>query len=167
MKRPALKPGHLPDGVSFWHPVSLICTWFGSGLLPKIPGTWGSAAALPFAWVIQATGGAAGLAFAALALFALGTAVSGTFARWSGAKDPGAVVVDEVAAQWLTLAAGPLDPLSYLAGFVLFRIADVLKPWPASWCELRFAGGLGVMADDMVSGVYSATALWLGSRWLV
>lgn len=155
------KPGRLPPGLSFWHPLALICTWFGSGLLPKVPGTWGSAAALPFAAAIHWGFGATGLALGALIVFIVGCFAAGPYARLAGIKDPGGIVVDEVAAQWATLATLPLDPVLYLICFVVFRIADIAKPWPASWCDRRLAGGFGVMADDMVAGLYAALALFL------
>lgn len=155
------KPGRLPEGLSFWHPLALLCTWFGSGLLPKVPGTWGSAAALPFAAAIHWAWGGFGLAIGAAIVFVLGSVASGPFARLAGVKDPGAIVIDEVAAQWATLSIAPLHPLAYLMGFVLFRIADIAKPWPASWCDRRLAGGFGVMADDMVSGVYAGVAMYV------
>jgi phosphatidylglycerophosphatase A len=79
--------------------------------------------------------------------------------------DPGAVVIDEVAGQWLTLAIAPLDPLAFLLGFVLFRVADVLKPWPASWLDRRVGGAFGVMIDDVAAALYAggilAIVLWL------
>jgi phosphatidylglycerophosphatase A len=156
------KPGRLPQGLSFWHPLSLLCTWFGSGLLPKVPGTWGSAAALPFAAAIQWSWGSSGLAVGAVLVFIAGSVASGPFARMAGIKDPGAIVVDEVAAQWTV----PLDPFLYALSFVLFRMADIAKPWPASWCDRRLAGGFGVMADDMVAGLYAAAALFLLVRVL-
>ncbi len=159
-----LKPGVLPPGLSFWHPVALLCTWFGSGLLPKVPGTWGSAAALPFAAAIHWAWGGAALALAALLLLVAGSLAAASFARMAGVKDPGAIVVDEVAAQWATLAPVPLDPILYLLGFVFFRVADILKPWPASWCDRRVPGGFGVMADDMVAGLYATAALFLVQR---
>ena len=155
------KPGRLPPGLSFWHPNALFCTWFGSGLLPKVPGTWGSAAALPFAAAIQWAWGGRALGLAALVVFVAGCFAAGPFARRAGIKDPGAIVVDEVAAQWATLATVPLDPISYLLGFIFFRIADIAKPWPASWCDRRLTGGFGVMADDMVAGLYAAAALFV------
>jgi phosphatidylglycerophosphatase A len=160
------KPGRLPAGYSFWNPLALFCTWFGAGLLPKVPGTWGSAAALPFAAVIDWAFGGLGLALAALIVFVAGSFAAGSFARAAGVKDPGAIVVDEVAAQWMTLAPVPLDPSLYLVGFLLFRIADIAKPWPASWCDRRLAGGFGVMADDMASAVYAGGALWMLHRWV-
>jgi phosphatidylglycerophosphatase A len=155
------KPGRLPPGLSFWHPIALFCTWFGSGLLPKVPGTWGSAAALPFAAAIQWAWGGGALAFAAVVIFVAGSFCAGPFARMAGVKDPGAIVVDEVAAQWATLSTVPLDPVLYFLGFVLFRIADIAKPWPASWCDRRLSGGFGVMADDMVAGLYASAVMFL------
>jgi phosphatidylglycerophosphatase A len=155
------KPGRLPAGLSFWHPLALICTWFGSGLLPKVPGTWGSAAALPFAALIQWSWGNGGLAVGAVLVFIVGTVAAGPFARAAGIKDPGAIVVDEVAAQWAVLTTVPLDPVLYALSFLLFRVADIAKPWPASWCDKRLAGGFGVMADDMVAGLYAAAALFV------
>jgi phosphatidylglycerophosphatase A len=143
-----------------WHPAVLIATWFGAGRLPIAPGTWGSLAALPFAWAIHLEFGPAGLALAAAALFPIGWWASSVYCRYSRAKDPGAIVVDEVAAQWFTLVAAPLDPVYYGIGFLLFRLADIAKPWPASWADREVAGGLGVMLDDMLAGVYALAALW-------
>ena len=70
-------------------------------------------------------------------------------------RDPGAIVIDEVAAQWLVLLPAPLDPLSYAAAFVLFRIFDIWKPWPVRWADRRLSGGLGIMLDDLLAAVYA------------
>jgi phosphatidylglycerophosphatase A len=146
-------------GLPPWHPAVIDATWFGSGLLPVTPGSWGSLAALPFAWAIATRWGSLALVPCATALFLLGWWVSSTVAAASGLKDPGAIVVDEVVAQWLVLAVAPAEPLAYLAGFVLFRIADILKPWPASWADRRVSGGLGVMLDDIIAALYAAALL--------
>jgi phosphatidylglycerophosphatase A len=145
---------------SLLSPPILLATWFGSGLLPGMPGTWGSLAALPFAWAINLYWGPAALFGAALAVFAVGVWASDVYARAAGTQDPGAVVIDEVAGQWLTLAlAAPLDPLYYALGFLFFRLADIVKPWPVNWAERRFAGGLGIMLDDIFAAFYAAVAL--------
>ena len=149
-------PGTLP----IWHPAFLVATWFGSGLLPKIPGTWGSAAALPFAWVIASYGGPWALLAAATAAFAVGTWAAEVYSRHAGIKDAGAIVIDEVAGQWLTLAPFAPEPATYLIGFLLFRIADIAKPWPANWADRSLGGGLGVMLDDLVAGMYAGLALF-------
>ena len=138
-----------------WHPALVLGTGFGAGLLPVMPGTWGSLAALPCAWAIRSRWGVTGLAIAAVIVFAAGCWAAGTLAKTSGVKDPGAIVIDEVAAQWLVLLAAPLDPLSYAAAFLLFRIFDIWKPWPVRWADRRAPGGLGVMLDDLLAAVYA------------
>ena len=147
-------------------PSTWIATWLGAGLLPWAPGTWGSLAALPFAWAIAAAGGQVALLAAAVAVFAVGCWAAAAYCRRSGEKDPGAVVVDEVAGQWLTLAFVPASAWSFALGLVLFRAADIGKPWPASWIDREVEGGLGVMADDMIAGVYAGLALWLSMEIL-
>jgi phosphatidylglycerophosphatase A len=157
-------------GLPLRHPAALVATWFGSGLLPGAPGTWGSLAALPAAWAAATLMGSAGLVAAAAALLALGGWASHIVARASGTKDAGAIVVDEVVGQWLTLglagAAAPFDPLAYAAGFAFFRLCDIVKPWPASWADRRLKGGIGIMADDVVAGFYAALLLALGRHIL-
>ena len=152
-------------GLPFRHPAVLIGTWFGAGLLPAMPGTWGSLAALPFAWAIAALAGAPGLLAAAAIAFAVGCWAAGAVCRALGAEDPGALVIDEVAAQWLVLAAAPLSLPAYAAGFLLFRLADILKPWPARWADRAVHGGFGVMLDDMLAGLYAGLALLLMARF--
>jgi phosphatidylglycerophosphatase A len=140
-------------------------TWFGAGLLPWAPGTWGSLVALPLAWLLMATGGALLLLAAAVLVFALGLWAADRYMKAVGVHDPGAIVIDEVAGQWLTLAVAPLDPLAYLLGFVLFRIADVLKPWPANWLDRRVGGAFGVMIDDVAAAVYAGGVLGILVTW--
>src|SRR5579883_1496749 len=147
--------------LSPWHPASLVATWFGSGLLPWAPGTWGSLAALPPAWLIAHFLGPRALVPAAIIVFLLGWWAAERVQRASGIEDAGSIVIDEVAGQWLTLAVAPLDPLAYAAGFLLFRLFDITKPWPARWADRRIAGGLGVMADDIIAAIYAAVALVL------
>ena len=144
-----------------FHPAQVIASWFGVGRLPWAPGTWGSLAALPFAWAITALFGPRALLLAALALFFLGWWAAGRVVRLSAAKDPGSIVVDEVAGQWLALVVTPPSIVPYVAGFLLFRVFDIVKPWPARWIDQHVGGGLGVMADDMVAGFFAATALLL------
>ena len=139
----------------------VIATWFGAGRLPWAPGSWGSLAALPFAWAIAALFGLRALAIAAALLFAAGWWAAEQVTSASGVKDDGAIVVDEVAGQWLTLCVAPLDPLAYLAGLLLFRLFDIAKPWPARWADREVAGGLGVMLDDVIAGIYAGASLFV------
>ena len=150
-----------------FHPVRLIATWFGSGDLPKAPGTWGSLAALPFAWAMLSFGPNWLLPAASLVAYLVGIRVSQLYANSLGRPDPGPVVIDEVAGQWLTLV--PLgftsqklfgcDLWGYAAGFALFRLFDIVKVWPANWMDSNLKGGLGIMSDDMVAGLYGAICL--------
>ena len=133
----------------------MLGTWFGAGLLPVMPGSWGSLAALPCAWAIRVPWGVTGLAIAALIAFVVGSWAAGTIAKTSNVKDPGAIVIDEVAAQWLVLLAAPLDPPSYAAAFLLFRIFDIWKPWLIRLADRRVHGGLGIMLDDLLAAVYA------------
>jgi len=141
------------------HPACLLATWFGAGLLRPAPGTWGSLAALPFAWGIVYYAGPIALAVATVVVFALGIWAGGVYEQAGGGKDSGMVVIDEVAGQWLVLIVAPLDPWYYLAGFLLFRLCDIAKPWPANWAERRFTGGLGIMMDDIMAALYGLLAI--------
>jgi len=137
------------------HPAWLLATWFGTGRLPGVPGTWGSLAALPFALALAWLGGPWLVLGATAALFGLGVWATRRYMAAFGAHDPGSVVVDEVIGQWLAVALLPLTPLAYGLGFVLFRVLDVVKPWPASWIDRRTTGAAWVLLDDVVAGIYA------------
>ena len=151
------------------HPAHLLATWFGAGLLPRMPGTWGSLAALPFAYALQTWGGPSALGAATVAVSLGAIWAISVYLRHTGEADPQTVVVDEVAGQWLALLPAATDPLLFLAGFVLFRAFDTLKPWPCDWVDARVPGAPGVWLDDMVAGSYAAMAVgvtaWLTGKW--
>ncbi len=153
--------GQVAKRPSLTHMGVLFATWFGAGYLPKAPGTWGSLAALPFAWGIVTFGGTAALSVAVGIVFILGLWASEDFMARSGTHDPGAIVIDEVAGQWIVLLVAPLNPLAYALGFVLFRFFDVLKPWPISWADRTISGAWGVMVDDVLAGAAGAAVLFL------
>lgn len=144
--------------LSFWHPASLIATWFGSGLLPRIPGTWGSLAAIPPAILIVALGGRWALLGAAGVAFLVGLWASARYADSLGAEDPGKVVIDEVAGMWLALVPIAQDLAAYAIAFLFFRVFDIVKVWPANLLERRVKGGLGIMIDDVVAAIYAGAA---------
>lgn len=149
---------------SLGNPWVLLATWFGSGYLPKAPGTWGSLAALPFAWLILDRFGALALAIASVVVLALGIVAAERFMSLVDDDDPGAVVIDEVAGQWLALIVVPLDPVWFFFGFCAFRLFDVLKPWPVGALDRGCKGGLGVMIDDIAAGLYALGVLWVMQR---
>lgn len=135
-----------------------VATWFGCGYWPWGPGTAGSASAVLIAWAFQWAPWQAGLA--GVVVLPLAVWASGVEARQSGHKDPCHVVVDEVAGQWIALSgAWVLDWQSCLAAFGLFRLFDIWKPAPVRQLE-RLPGGVGIMADDVMAGVYAALVLY-------
>ena len=141
-------------------------TWGGVGYLPGMPGTWGTLAALPLWWGLSLLGPwGYGLGTAAVLLLALWSA--GPAQDYLGRTDHPAIVVDEVAGLLITLAGVPLGWQNAAAGFIVFRILDILKPFPIRWFG-RGEGGLEVVADDVAAGVMGRMALevmiifWLG-----
>jgi phosphatidylglycerophosphatase A len=158
---PAPKPSNeSPEGIPFGHPASLLSTWFGVGRLPWVPGTWGSLAALPIAWLLGWHYGPYAVLFAAGAVFVIGLWACGPYLARTRTKDPGEIVVDEVAGQLIAAAPAGLDPLAFILSFVLFRILDVMKPWPCRALE-DLPGALGVIADDIAAGLYAAILIVL------
>ena len=155
-----------PTPLRLRHPAALIATCGGIGLLPWAPGTWGSLAALPVAWLIHQSFGAAALLAATLIAFLAGWWAAGVYITAADDKDPSAVVVDEVAGSWLVLATVPREALAYAAAFALFRLFDITKPWPVRWADRELSSGLGVMLDDVLAAVYAAFALYL-LLWLI
>jgi phosphatidylglycerophosphatase A len=131
----------------------VVATAFGAGLSPIAPGTAGSLVGLLLFWpAARLVLGAQAALVAAVSL--LGVSCASAVARRLGRKDPGEVVVDEVAGQWVALLALPFSPLTAAVAFLAFRIMDVTKPWPARSLE-ALPGGWGIMADDLAAGVYA------------
>ena len=137
----------------------LIATWFGAGKSPKAPGTCGSLAALPFAWVITAYGNPYVLLFAAFVLYFIGVRAADEVMAEMKVHDPGMIVVDEVVGQWISVCAAPLSLPAYAAGFALFRLFDITKPLLVGWADKKVKGGTGVMLDDVFAGVFAAACL--------
>ena len=140
-----------------------LATWFGCGLFPWGPGSIGSAAGLLIGVLLAVYGAWTGwqIALIGLALAPVGIWAAGVEERCCARQDPGQVVIDEVVGQLLALGgAVALNPRSFVTAFLLFRFFDIVKPPPARQLE-RLHGGLGIMADDMMAGVYAAAMLYL------
>ena len=148
----------------------LLATWFYAGLLRPAPGTWGSLVAIPFAVLLHAVGGSIALFAATLVVFFIGWWATAKLTRGQLDHDPEIVVIDEVVGQWITLM-----PLSFalwltgnavtilpwpglVGGFLLFRLFDILKPWPVSWADHK-STPFGVMFDDVLAGIMAAFVL--------
>jgi phosphatidylglycerophosphatase A len=142
-----------------------IATGFGSGYLPKAPGTWGSLVGVALWFALR---NLAVLPYLGVtgALFIVGVLCAGSAEKIVDRADPGLVVVDEIVGQLLTLLAAPHHPVAALLGFLTFRLLDILKPFPANWLDRHIHGGLGIMLDDVVAGLYSLLALQLVWRYI-
>ncbi len=131
---------------------------FGSGLAPKAPGTWGTLAALPFLFLWQLLPWPAYLLLLLLS-FLLGVYVCESATRKLGVHDHGGIVWDEFVGLWLTFFMVDLSWQSVAIGFVLFRIFDILKPFPIKWLDKKVKGGFGIMIDDVLAGVFAGVVL--------
>ncbi|HEY8950867.1 MAG TPA: phosphatidylglycerophosphatase A [Rhizomicrobium sp.] len=138
-----------------------IATVLGVGRSPTAPGTAGSVVALPFAWAIAGFGGRFVLMLAAILVLGIGAWACEIYARANGRDDPSECVIDEVAGQWIICAFAPLSIAAYFLAFILFRIFDIVKPWPIRLVEQRVPGGLGIMADDVVAALMGSIILVL------
>lgn len=135
-----------------------IALGFGAGLAPRAPGTAGALVGLALAWAISFLSPA--LAGAVLAgAFALGVWVSRHAITRTGLADPGLVVWDEVVGMAVAVWGLPADPVIYGAGFALFRLFDIWKPWPVRTLDRKVHGGLGVMLDDVAAGILAGIVL--------
>ena len=146
------------DAALLRHPVHFLSLGFGSGLSPYAPGTAGTLAAIPLFWFMSTLPLAVYLAVVGV-LFLIGIYLcQGTTDRL-GAHDHSAIVWDEVVGYLLTMTAIPFDWRWVLAGFFLFRLFDVWKPWPVRALDRSVEGGLGIMLDDVGAAIYAALSL--------
>lgn len=137
-----------------------LATGFGLGHFKPGAGTMASLAALLLALPLQAAGGTLALGLAAALAFIVGNGVAGAYAKRTSQLDPPEVVIDELAGQWLVLAAVPFDATGAALGFALFRLFDILKPWPISWFDAHIHGGIGIMLDDFLAALAAIACYW-------
>ena len=149
----------------------IVGTFLGAGRLRPGPGTWGSAAAA-LLWLAAAKGlhldpaamGWLTLA-AAMGAIAIGIPAATIVERESEHPDPGHVVIDEVAGQWIALIYSRVNLSHLLAGFLFFRLFDIMKPWPARQLE-SMPAGWGIMLDDVAAGVYALLLMLALQYWI-
>ena len=162
---PDLPQALLPPGF-LKNPVHLLAFGFGSGAAARAPGTWGSLAAIPlwyaFAWLPWQAYWAV-----VLVAFLVGIWLCGKTATDLKVHDHGGIVWDEFVGMWIVLGVFPDQIVGVLMAFALFRLFDVVKPWPISWLDDRLPGGLGIMIDDVVAGFMAMAALLAIDRWLM
>ncbi len=163
----------MPSPLSFislknpWH---LLATGFGSGLSPILPGTMGTLAAVPlYLLLVQMP-----LPLYIMVVFGsciIGIKICQVTSDDMGVHDHGSIVWDEFSGFWITMMVVPIldiyifDWKWLVAGFILFRFFDMVKPWPIGWLDRRVQGGLGIMLDDIVAGLMAAISLWVLGRY--
>lgn len=141
-------------------PAVLLACGLGSGLIPKAPGTFGTLAAIPLFLWMQHLNILSYLLITA-AFFVLGIWISAEAIKIFQRDDPSEVVWDEVVGFLITMIAAPTGWQWVVLGFVLFRIFDIWKPWPVSLADQKLHGGIGIMLDDVIAGIYALIVLKL------
>lgn len=145
---------------AFKHPIHFLAIGLGSGAAPKAPGTFGTLAGAALFIPLSFLPLAYYLAWVVLAAV-LGIYLCGKTAHDWQVHDHGGIVWDEFVGFWITMIAVPVTWYWVLAGFVLFRLFDIWKPWPIRYCDRHIHGGLGIMLDDLIAGVFAWAALSL------
>lgn len=147
------------------NPIHFLAIGFGSGLMPKAPGTFGTLAAIPVylmliqfdLWVFIGV---------TCLVSILGIYICNYTSKALGVHDHSGIVIDEIAGYLITMIAVPFDWKWIIAGFILFRFFDILKPWPISWLDKKVGGGFGIMIDDVLAGLFSLLCLHLIINYL-
>lgn len=144
----------------------LLAFGLGSGAAPKAPGTVGTLAAIPIFLGVNNLSPTAYLVLVA-AMFLVGIWLCDKTSRDLGVHDHGGIVWDEWVGLLVTLWLVPPGWIWLLAGFLLFRLFDILKPWPIGWLDRQVSGGFGIMLDDLVAGLFALAVVQLGAVWLL
>ena len=147
---------------SIWtNPVHFLAFGLGTGASPYAPGTVGTLLGIPLVYL---------LSYWPLWVYLLVTAVLTVIGIWAcdktskdiGVHDHGGIVIDEVAGYLVTMIAVPVNVWTLIAAFFIFRFFDIIKPWPISWLDKQVQGGVGIMVDDLLAGVYGLAVIWIG-----
>jgi len=148
------------------HPVHFFALGFGSGFVPKAPGTFGTLVGFPLFWLIRNYSFHMQLIII-FALFLIGIYVCGKTGKDLGVSDHGAIVWDEIVAMMFVLAFVPRDWLLWPAAFLLFRLFDIWKPFPIRQLDAKLKNGFGVMFDDLLAAVYAIICLLPLATWII
>ncbi|MEW8099039.1 MAG: phosphatidylglycerophosphatase A [Candidatus Thiodiazotropha endolucinida] len=141
-------------------PVHLLAFGFGSGLMPKAPGTYGTLVGVPLYLLLQPLSLSLYILIVLLAFLA-GLWICQRTSEDLGVHDHSGIVWDEIVGYLVGMTFAPSGWLWIVIGFLLFRLFDILKPWPIIWIDHRVEGGLGIMLDDLLAGLYTAGAVFL------
>ncbi len=147
----------------FTNPRYFLALGFGSGLVPRAPGTFGTLAAIPF-YLILAELPVLYYAGVVIVALAVGIIVCGSVAQELAVKDPAIIVWDEFVGLWIALFMLPEGWIWLLIGFAVFRFFDILKPWPVNYFDEKLSGGAGIMLDDVAAGLYTLLVIQLAAQ---
>jgi phosphatidylglycerophosphatase A len=139
-------------------PTVLAAFGFGAGLAPWAPGTFGTLLAIPLWWIVSGTGLRMYLLLAA-AGFVVGIWICNRATTALGEHDHPGIVIDEVVGYFAALVVVPPDLVWLALSFLVFRMFDIFKPWPINWLDRKVGGGLGIMLDDLIAGVFTAAVM--------
>ena len=138
---------------SIWrNPIHFLAFGLGSGTAPKAPGTAGTLAAIPI-WYLFSDWAIGPYLLLIFVTTLFGIWICGRTSKDLGVHDHGGIVWDEFVGLWITLIAVPAGWVWVVLGFALFRVFDILKPWPIGWVDRRVSGGWGIMLDDILAGL--------------
>ncbi len=144
--------------LSLSNPIHFLALGFGSGMMAKAPGTFGTLAAIPIYLLMAPLSIEWYLGLTLLSVI-LGFYICHVAAKDMGVHDHGAIVWDELAGLLITMIAAPAGWVWIVIGFTLFRFFDILKPWPIRWLDAKVKGGFGIMIDDVLAGLFSLACL--------
>ena len=147
------------------NPIHFLSLGFGSGLAPFAPGTFGTLVALPLYFLLQKLPLPFYLAVI-VAGFVIGIWLCEQTTQALGVHDHSGIVWDEIIGYLITMIAIPLDWRWIVAGFLLFRFFDIIKPWPIRWIDSQVSGGFGIMLDDVIAGIFALLVLHLLVRFI-
>jgi phosphatidylglycerophosphatase A len=136
-----------------------------TGYLPKAPGTWGTLVAFPLHFLLirlSQTGYYASLAI----IFVVAVVTAGSAEKILDRGDPSVVVIDEIIGMLIGLIGAPMKTVPLIIAFFLFRFFDIVKPFPAGWADAYLHGGLGIVLDDVIAGIYTLLVMQILKTWL-
>ncbi|MCW8964035.1 MAG: phosphatidylglycerophosphatase A [Gammaproteobacteria bacterium] len=154
-----IKRNHAPR--SIWtNPVHFLAFGLGTGASPYAPGTVGTLLGIPLVYLLSDSPLWVYLMVCCV-LILVGTWICDKTSRDIGVHDHSGIVIDEVAGYLVTMIAIPVNIWTLLAAFIAFRVFDIIKPWPIDWLDKKVRGGLGIMVDDLLAGIYGLAVMWL------
>ena len=144
----------------FSQPIHFLAFGFGSGLSPIAPGTMGTLVGIPI-YLVLSTFDLVLYSFAVIIISIIAVFIAGRSAKLLKTHDHGGIVIDEICGYLVTMLFAPSGWLWILIGFCLFRFFDIVKPWPIAWLDRHIGGGMGIVVDDLMAGIYALLSLQL------